>query len=112
MSKKVDQNRARQQKRRRASRRKAGLLILGIGVGLFEVYAAITSGAGLKDPPSRFLSEDKLAELPPPPERGFNYRVRSTPTTFFLDITGEIQAVRIGVVSYGWLESNVKRALN
>ena len=70
MSKKAEQNRAREQKRRRASRRKAGLLILGIGVGIFAVYAVITSGAGLKDPLSRFLSEDELAELPPAPERG------------------------------------------
>jgi hypothetical protein len=50
--------------------------------------------------------------MDPSGELGFNYRVRSTPTTFFLDTTGEIQAIRIGVVSYGWLESNVKRALN
>jgi len=50
--------------------------------------------------------------MDPAGELGFNYRVRSTPTTFFLDTNGEIQAIRIGVVSYGWLESNVKRALN
>ncbi len=50
--------------------------------------------------------------MDPSGELGFNYRVRSTPTTFFLDTAGEIQAIRIGVVSYGWLESNVKRALN
>lgn len=50
--------------------------------------------------------------MDPSGELGFNYRVRSTPTTFFLDTKGEIQAIRIGVVSYGWLESNVKRALN
>ena len=60
----------REQKRRRASRRKAGLLILGVVVGIFAVYAAVTSGAGLKDPLSRFLSEDELAEIPPAPVRG------------------------------------------
>ncbi len=70
MAKKSDRRRVREQKQRRASRRKAGLLILGIGVGIFAVYAAVTSGAGLKDPLSRFLSEDELAELPPAPERG------------------------------------------
>ena len=47
MAKKADQWRVREQKQRRASRRKAGLLILGIGVGNFAVYAAVTSGAGL-----------------------------------------------------------------
>jgi len=70
MAKKEDRRRVREQKQRRASRRKVGLLILGIGVGIFAVYAAITSGAGLRDPLSRFLSEDELAELPPAPERG------------------------------------------
>ena len=50
--------------------------------------------------------------MDPSGELGFNYRVRSTPTTFFLDASGEIQAIRIGTVSFGWLESNVRRALN
>jgi hypothetical protein len=71
MAKKAYQRRIREQKHRRASRRKAGLWILGIGVGIFAVYAAITSGAGLKDPLARFLSEDELAELPPAPANSF-----------------------------------------
>jgi len=50
--------------------------------------------------------------MDPASELGFNYRVRSTPTTFFLDTNGEVPAIRIGAVSFGWLESNVKRALN
>lgn len=83
MSKKVDQKQVREQKRRRASRRKVGLLILGIGVGIFAVYAAVTSGAGLKDPLSRFLSEEQLAELPPAPERG-----ASAPDFTISDIDG------------------------
>ncbi|MFQ5942423.1 MAG: peroxiredoxin family protein [Anaerolineales bacterium] len=70
MARKSERRRARERKRRRASRRKAGLWILGIGVGIFVVYAAVTSGAGLKDPLSRFLSEEELAEIPPAPERG------------------------------------------
>jgi len=70
MAKKADRRRAREQKQRRASRRKAGLLVLGIGVAIFAVYAAVTSGAGLKDPLSRFLSAEELAELPAAPERG------------------------------------------
>ena len=70
MSKNADQKRVREQKQRRASRRKAGLIILGIGVGIFAVYAAVTSGAGLQDPLSRFLSDEQLAELPPAPKRG------------------------------------------
>ena len=70
MAKKADQRRVREQKQRRASRRKAGLLILGIGVGIFAVYAAVASGAGLRDPLSRFLSDEELAELPAAPERG------------------------------------------
>ncbi len=70
MANKSDRRRVREQKQRRASRRKAGLWILGIGVGIFAVYAAVTSGAGLKDPLSRFLSEKELAEIPPAPERG------------------------------------------
>ena len=70
MSKKADRRRVREQKQRRASRRKAGLIVLGIGVGIFAVYAAVTSGAGLKDPLSRFLSDEELAELPAAPERG------------------------------------------
>jgi len=67
MAKKEDRRRVREQKQRRASRRKAGLLILGIGVGIFAVYAAVTSGAGLRDPLSRFLSDEELAELPAAP---------------------------------------------
>ena len=70
MARKADRRRVGEHKRRRASRRKAGLFILGVGVGIFAVYAAVTSGAGLKDPLSNFLSEDELAELPPAPERG------------------------------------------
>ncbi len=50
--------------------------------------------------------------MDPNGELGFNYRVRSTPTTFFLDTTGEIQAIRLGAVSFGWIESNLKQALN
>ena len=45
-------------------------------------------------------------------ELGFHYRVRSTPTTFFIDSDGELQAIRIGVVSFGWLQSNFKQAVN
>ena len=50
--------------------------------------------------------------MDPSGELGFNYRVRSTPTTFFIDTTGEVQAIRIGAVSFAWLKSNVERALN
>ena len=84
MAKKADRRRVREQKQRRASRRKAGLLVLGIGVGIFAVYAAVTSGAGLKDPLTRFLSEDELAEIPPAPERG-----APAPDFTILDIDGE-----------------------
>ena len=70
MSEKANRKRARELKRRRAARRKLGLSVLGIGVAIFVVYAAVTSGAGLRDPLSAFLSEEKLAELPPAPERG------------------------------------------
>ncbi|MFQ5922563.1 MAG: peroxiredoxin family protein [Anaerolineales bacterium] len=70
MSKKADRRRAREQKRRRATRRKIGLAALGVGVTVFVVYAAVTSGAGLKDPLSAFLSEEELAALPPAPQRG------------------------------------------
>jgi cytochrome oxidase Cu insertion factor (SCO1/SenC/PrrC family) len=70
MAPKSERRRVREQKQLRASRRKAGLWVLGIGVVIFAVYAAVTSGAGLKDPLSRFLSDEELAELPPAPERG------------------------------------------
>ena len=70
MAKKADQRRVRAKKQRRAARRKVGLWILGITVGIFAVYAAVTSGAGLRDPLSRFLSDEELAELPAAPERG------------------------------------------
>jgi hypothetical protein len=49
--------------------------------------------------------------MDPNGELGFNYRVRSTPTSFFLNTAGEIQAIRLGVVSFGWLESNFERSL-
>ena len=80
----ADQKRVREQKRRRASRRKAGLWILGIGVGIFAIYAAVTSGAGLRDPLSNFLSEEELAELPPAPERG-----KPAPDFTISDIDGD-----------------------
>lgn len=55
MSKKTNRNRARELKRRRAARRKLGLSVLGIGVAIFVVFAAVTSGAELRDPLSAFL---------------------------------------------------------
>ncbi|MCH7588281.1 MAG: TlpA family protein disulfide reductase [Chloroflexi bacterium] len=42
---------------------------------------------------------------------GFSYRLRSTPTTFFLDPSGVVQDIRIGVVSFSWLETNMERSL-
>jgi len=42
---------------------------------------------------------------------GFNYRLGSTPTTFFLDPSGVVQDIRIGVVTFSWLEENVERSL-
>ena len=42
---------------------------------------------------------------------GFNYRLGSTPTTFFLDPNGVVQDIRIGAVSFSWLEKNVERSL-
>jgi len=41
---------------------------------------------------------------------GFNYRLGSTPTTFFLDPSGVVQDILIGAVSYSWLEKNVERS--
>jgi len=49
--------------------------------------------------------------MDPAGELGFNYRVRSTPTTFFLDPNGVVQDIWIGAVSYSWLEKNVERSL-
>jgi len=42
---------------------------------------------------------------------GFNYRLGSTPTTFFLDPRGVVQDILIGAVNYSWLEKNVERSL-
>ena len=44
-------------------------------------------------------------------EVGFNYRLGSTPTTFFLDPSGVVQDIRIGAISYSWIEKNVERSL-
>jgi len=44
-------------------------------------------------------------------EVGFSYRLGSTPTTFFLDPTGVVQDIRIGVVTFSWLDENVERSL-
>ncbi len=83
MAKKSERKRIREQKRRRAFRRKAGLWVLGIIVGVFIFYAALTSGAGLKDPLSRFLSEEELAQLPAAPVRG-----APAPDFTILDVDG------------------------
>ncbi|MCH8095216.1 MAG: TlpA family protein disulfide reductase [Chloroflexi bacterium] len=42
---------------------------------------------------------------------GFSYRLTSTPTTYFLDPSGVVQDIRIGAVSYSWLEKNMERSL-
>ena len=44
-------------------------------------------------------------------EVGFDYRIGSTPTTFFLDPSGVVQDITIGVVTFSWLEKNVERSL-
>jgi hypothetical protein len=42
---------------------------------------------------------------------GAIYRLRSTPTTYFLDPSGVVQDIRVGAVNSSWLEKNVERSL-
>ena len=39
---------------------------------------------------------------------GSSYRLGSTPTTEFLNPSGVVQDIKIGAVSYSWLEKNVE----
>ena len=42
---------------------------------------------------------------------GSIYRLRSTPTTYFLDQRGVIQDILVGPVNFNWLRTNVERSL-
>lgn len=42
---------------------------------------------------------------------GSIYRIRSTPTTYFVDLRGVVQDIRIGAVDFNWLLTNMERSL-
>lgn len=42
---------------------------------------------------------------------GSTYRLRATPTTYFIDPSGVVQDINIGVVTFNWLKTNVERSL-
>lgn len=76
MSAKKDKKLSRKQlhaeKKRRAARRRNGLIALGIVVVVFVGYSAITSGAGPKPSITEGLTEEEIAALPAAPVVGAN----------------------------------------
>lgn len=42
---------------------------------------------------------------------GSIYRLRATPTTYFVDQRGVVQDIMIGAVNFNWLKANVERSL-
>lgn len=47
--------------------------------------------------------------LDPAGDIGRLYRVRTTPTTFFLDGDGVIRNIQAGFVTQSWVEANIQR---